>query len=445
MPLIQSPNGAIKVFNKISNLPYLHCGCCGNKMLTRNALSDIMTDVFQLSSSKAAEKLEDKNLSAQSGFYFLKLLINEYPNKSFSSILNMDNVKKAIAQLDDSSQELIKSLAEKAEKYALKAGPATGRLKKYSAYMREYNKTILDKFDEYAKKYPDEDYKGILQKKEVYSIHFDSLKAKEKAIFSKLKNETHNANDADRQFLSELNDFAEDIYKDDELYYPLKKSALMDKFSENKDRITDASLRKQIYNILKSLPSVNTDIDAFFVKNAQAKTSTSDIIKTMLKEAVSVNEEFYKDGQRQTSLIRFCTSCDRNRGTAALEDFVAKKPETIVNTRKQVNEILDNINNGTLQHNELYLNNVQQELFDRSCGSLYVDIAESFPFDAQTNAKFVNELNRLAEIGIFKGFASYPKGTMQKMKEMPLKELSKEIMKLNFELEKNSSKAVSTL
>lgn len=311
--------------------------------------------------------------------------------------------------------------------------------------MREYNKNILDKFDEYAKKYPDEDYKGILQKKEVYSIHFNSLKTKEKAIFNELKKEILNANDTDRQFLSELADFAEDIYKDDKLFYPLKKSALMDKFSENKDRITDASLRKQIYNILKSLPSVNTDIDAFFVKNAQAETSTSDIIKTILKEAISVNEEFYKDGQRQTSLVRFCTSCDKNRGTSALEDLAAKKPEMIVNTRNQVNEILENINNGTVQHNELYLNNVQKELFERSCGSLYVDIAEAFPFDAQSNEKFVNELNRLAEIGIFKGFASYPKGTMQKLKDMPLKELSKEIMKLNFELQKNSSNAVSKL
>ena len=188
--------------------------------------------------------------------------------------------------------------------YSTKASKLTGRkLSKYLSslepYMKNKEKAVLLLIKEGIKKYPRLPLQGVLQ--QMFPHHLRKLEKQQKIILKQIAKESRKFSENDKNLTLlqvykglvainrhdnvkhfKLNEYLNDFYKVKEFY-------------ENEDNF------KKIENVIHSMPTTHTNIDAFIVKYSR-KTS-KEIVERLLKPSQLTIEHLHPKSLGGTNIM----------------------------------------------------------------------------------------------------------------------------------------------
>ncbi len=375
-------------FTDIRDIPKLKCAICGEDMFTQEDLNKFL-QTFIPNSKRALNSEKMKPYRETPAFLYLLSLSEKSPNTKLSNLIKQN--ENHIQKFDEKNKRYITEIANIAETTSIRAPQAIKKFEKIRPLLSKESNEILDMFEIYSLKYPNDSFAEIIQRPEVFKRHNKMKERNEKAAFIqkintlkkiKVLSDSMPAQDI-RKVKIANNDALEKINKP--FYKPdLKRFLIKDIYLKLVDDCSDKKTARNILKESKKLPCDSDAVNKFLTECAKEKLDDNNILKLIAQDAISTFEHIKpksKNGEdKQSNGIALHKHCNQERANIDYPLFLRYKPQMKRNIKKQIDKVITFINNKKLKDYDSYPIEVKETLINETQNKININIQKYIKF-----------------------------------------------------------------
>lgn len=151
-----------------------------------------------------------------------------------------------------------------------------------------------------------------------------------------------------------------------------------------------------IYETAKKIPTSTTDPDAFIVKNSKKPLDVA--VRNLFHSGIATMEHLHpqSDGGQSdmSNLVVECAKCNGDKGSIPLTEWLQLVPEMIINSQKQIAQIILEIKDGNIIGLDNYPAQVKDVLFSESGGLINLNIDAMNELHSKVKPQIINTHNK---------------------------------------------------
>jgi hypothetical protein len=267
-----------------------------------------------------------------------------------------------------------------------KAPVAIKVLSKYKDKMHSVEKEVFEILEGEAKKYPDMDFKQILQN--IKPEHEAKLVTTQLGIFKLIEKASEHIKLDSRNQIKDLlqTETAKIIVGDNNF----RRKYFVNKFEKIFENSKNTATKEHLIRLATKLPTSYEDKNAFIVK--YSARSAEDIGLRLLNFSMDTIEHVRpkaKGGENHLfNYVPECMRCNSFRQDRPMRQQLEEHPEMFYNAQKLIDWLIDYANKGKLS--KWYIINVKQRVFEETDGLLNLDIS-----NLQMNSAMKDEYKKM--------------------------------------------------
>ena len=390
---------SFKKQNKKENTPFiydtreldLHCACCGKLMLKNSTVKEFVNKKIYLPANTALKRItyeqnfqiKDQPENMQKAYNFIKREAAQNPNLNIEELLNTPRVLDYTKKSDKTIITALDELKSRCKRVSHSSQYIVDEIEKLNPDFQQTESIIFQNLKILSKLYPTETIHCILNKPEVKEHYLKKLQNKQNSRLKKVTpliqqlspEYSQKAESALMQSFKIFNTESTDIIH--------KRTRVIEKFEKaftdiNNSSQKDKAISDLIMKKLDKLPDSKNDVNAFMVKYARKNENA--VPKILIERLRNTNDhvkpEHRKGDEGQSNkknYLSLCGKCNHKRNTESYFDIIQKNPQMPENTQKQIDEIIEYINNGILADYDTWPNDIKMPIGLESEGCIFID------------------------------------------------------------------------
>lgn len=398
----------------------LHCACCNRKMLKNSTVQNFMNKEVYYPAYVALDRIKDEqnfrlheqSPAMQKVYSFIKNEANNYKSLNLEQLVLKERV---INYKKTASKEQIQALNElraRCQEVAHDISHIVEKLDELQPDFQPTEETVFQDLKRYAKIYPTETIKEIINKPEIKTEYLTKLQQKQNSKLSKIE---YLIEELSPEYAIKAEKALSDsyqIFNNESTNILHKRQRVIDLFESvlgtiPPEMVTDKRIASQIMKRLEDLPDSKNDTNAFMIKYApRSANSITEVLVKRLRNTKEHVKPHHREGDsgesNKKNYIYLCGKCNHERMTQKYDEFIKKHPQMPENTQKQIDEICDYINKGILEGYDTWPNDIKEPLGDESEGLIVIDSSKLNLSEAKANrtekmAAYIEEQKKKAE------------------------------------------------
>jgi len=277
---------------------------------------------------------------------------------------------------------------------------AVKALSYFEGNMHKVEKGCFDILKAVSEKKPSRTLQGILAS--VRPEYFEKLKLTQFKIIDQLDEVGKGLSADSARRLKVITSTAKNCITCEGNYDSFKRKPMLDQIFKLKRQVQEKEIADQLYKIVQTLPASGDDLNAFVVKYSQR--SSREIGQRLVSPSTGTVEHIKPrslgGASDDVNYMLECAGCNNPRGNQIFSDFVADNPQMIHNIpvgtdmgglsteewvkihpehkgniQKHFDEVIDKINDGTIEGHDWYPALVAKTIEKESSGSVVLDLS----------------------------------------------------------------------
>lgn len=250
-----------------------------------------------------------------------------------------------------------------------------GRLKEFESYMKPLEKKVFNLLTQLQKQYPEKNLPRLLdtKKRDIEAKLID----KQSKVFGKIYD--YCIKKLPENKIEELNTVLENTY--DEIYGRSQNTFSRKKFIGLIYQFTrdiEPKHQKKLLELAEKLPSSQDLFEAFVVK--YSRKNNREIALRLIERSVGTIEHIKPRAEGGPDHVyNYAIECAEDnweRGCKPMIEQIQKHPDMPLNAQKQINQIIDLVNDGKSGVDAEYVKQLKEALYRSSGGVIDLDISK---------------------------------------------------------------------
>ena len=372
----------------------LHCACCSSLMLKSSIVQKFMDKKIYYPAHIALEKikheqnfrLKEQSTFMQRAYSFIKNEANKNKNLNMEELMQTEKVNNYRRNNPKEQTKALNELRERCRNIAHCIDYIVGEIEKLHPDFQGTEDTVFQELKKYAKIYPSETISNIFTKPAIRAQYLKRLQEKQNAKLNKITQLMQQLSPQYAKRVKNAYKQAYDIFNHESSDILHKRQRVIDLFSKALEPMpfetpTDREIADLIMKKLETLPDSKNDANAFIVK--YAPRGSNNFVEVLIKRLRNTKEHVKPHHRRgdngqsdKKNYIYLCGKCNHERMTQKYDEFIEKHPKMPQNTQRQIDEICDYINEGTLNDYDTWPNDIKMPLGEESEGLIVIDTSK---------------------------------------------------------------------